>query len=194
MTLQGTVVNGAIVLDGSPTLPEGARVWVELETEDELDDVVPPPPTTETYEEHLTSLRQLIEESKAGIGGITLAEAIAELDVDLNRLRDENPEGAAGERPSQATVLNGAIMLDDSTAWVEGARVWVWLEDDDDLGDLAPPPSTETYEEHLANLRQSIEETKAGVGGVEAREFLKELASQHNLPLIVGKETVEDRR
>jgi hypothetical protein len=37
MTLQWTVVNGAIVLDGSPALPEGARVWVELETEDELD-------------------------------------------------------------------------------------------------------------------------------------------------------------
>jgi hypothetical protein len=30
MTLEGTVTNGAIVLDGGPSLPEGARVKVEL--------------------------------------------------------------------------------------------------------------------------------------------------------------------
>jgi len=33
MTLQGTVVNGAIVIDGTQALPEGTRVWIELETE-----------------------------------------------------------------------------------------------------------------------------------------------------------------
>ncbi len=32
MTLQGTVLNGAIVLDGNQTLPEGARVSVKVES------------------------------------------------------------------------------------------------------------------------------------------------------------------
>ena len=32
MTLQGTVVNGAIVSDGMHALPEGALVWIELAT------------------------------------------------------------------------------------------------------------------------------------------------------------------
>ncbi len=31
MTLQGTVVNGTIVLEGNPVLPEGARVSVMIE-------------------------------------------------------------------------------------------------------------------------------------------------------------------
>ena len=42
MTLQGTVVNGAIVIDGTQALPEGTRVWIELETEAELDDFTLP--------------------------------------------------------------------------------------------------------------------------------------------------------
>lgn len=30
MTLQGTVINGSIVLDQPQSLPEGAKVWVEV--------------------------------------------------------------------------------------------------------------------------------------------------------------------
>lgn len=30
MTLEGTITNGVIVLDGGPSLPEGARVKVEI--------------------------------------------------------------------------------------------------------------------------------------------------------------------
>jgi hypothetical protein len=45
---------------------------------DELDKV-PPPPTTETYEEHLEALRQSIAEMKAGVPGISLQELAAEM-------------------------------------------------------------------------------------------------------------------
>lgn len=44
MTIEGTVINGVVVLDGSPQLPEGKRVIVDLEG----DDFGPPPPSTET--------------------------------------------------------------------------------------------------------------------------------------------------
>ena len=66
MTLEGKVVNGVIVLDGESRLPEGARVRVEL-SEDDYDNI-PPPPTTETHEEFLASLREGIEDAKAGRG------------------------------------------------------------------------------------------------------------------------------
>jgi hypothetical protein len=42
MTLEGTVVNGAIVLDGSPILPEGARVRIELAANLDRDKTVQP--------------------------------------------------------------------------------------------------------------------------------------------------------
>ena len=44
-----------------------------------------------------------------------------------------------------------------------------------------------TREDELAALREAYEEAKAGVGGVEARQFLKELAIRHNLPLEPGE-------
>lgn len=84
----------------------------------------------------------------------------------------------------EGTIVNGSIRLDGNPALPEGVRVRVELEDEDDL---APPPSSETYEQHLAILRQSIAETKSGVGGVEARQFLKELAIKYDLPLQPGE-------
>ena len=78
MTLEGTVVNGVIVLDGDPELPEGARVSVELAAEDDWDDIGPPP--TETYEEHLAILRESIEDAKAGQTR-PLEEAMAEIAI-----------------------------------------------------------------------------------------------------------------
>ena len=87
----------------------------------------------------------------------------------------------------QGTVVNGAIVIDGTHALPEGARVWIELATADDSDDFTPPPPTETYEEHLAALRASIEETKAGVGGVEARQFLKELAIKHKMPLLPGE-------
>ena len=71
---------------------------------------------------------------------------------------------------------------DTEAAW--GTR---WFPKALQTGYFGPPPTMETYEEHLAILRQSIEDMKAGVGGVEARKFLKELAIRHNLPLEPGE-------
>jgi len=85
----------------------------------------------------------------------------------------------------EGTVLNGVVVLDGGPRLPEGTRVRVDLEMDDD--DIGPPPSEETYEEHLAFLRESIAEAKAGVGGVEARQFLKEIAIKYNLPLLPGE-------
>ena len=83
MTLEGTVVNGTIVLDGAPPLPEGARVRVELTGEDDPEDWenAPPPPTTETREEFLASLRESIEEIKAG-KGVNARQFLKELAIE----------------------------------------------------------------------------------------------------------------
>jgi hypothetical protein len=90
MTLEGIVVNGVIVLDGTPRLPEGARVRVEL-TPDDPDawEHAPPPPSGETREELLASLRESIAEAKAGVPGRTVDEVFAEVDAELRRIVTE---------------------------------------------------------------------------------------------------------
>ena len=80
MTIEGTVINGVIVLDGSPQLPEGKRVVVDLEG----DDFGPPPPSTETYAEHIASLRQSLADIDAGIKGIPLDEAMEKIAIEFN--------------------------------------------------------------------------------------------------------------
>ncbi|HYH68844.1 MAG TPA: hypothetical protein VD866_29395 [Urbifossiella sp.] len=89
MTLEGTVVNGQLVFPGAPPFPEGFVVRVTFtDPDDELEaelENVPPPPQTESYEEHLTILRQSIAEAKAGIGLMTVAEAMAEADAAIDR-------------------------------------------------------------------------------------------------------------
>lgn len=79
----------------------------------------------------------------------------------------------------EGTVVNGLIVLDGGTQLPEGERVRVEVTDPDEL---APP--LESYDRHkeLAILRESLEDARAG-RGVPAREFLKELAVEHNLPL-----------
>jgi hypothetical protein len=62
MSLAGTVVNGVIVLEGSTQLPEGTRVWVELEDPDDL----APPPEPYEREKELAILRESIEDATAG--------------------------------------------------------------------------------------------------------------------------------
>jgi hypothetical protein len=63
MALEGTVVNGTIVLDGGVKLPEGARVQVELADAD----CTPP---TEPYEreKELAILREALDDVRAGRG------------------------------------------------------------------------------------------------------------------------------
>jgi hypothetical protein len=67
MTLEGTVVNGMIVLDGTPQLPEGARVRVELADVEDPDDISPPPEPYDRAKE-LAILREAVEDVKAGRG------------------------------------------------------------------------------------------------------------------------------
>jgi hypothetical protein len=64
MTLQGTVVNGTIVLDGAPPLPEGARVRVELADPLPTDHPLAP----YNRETEIAILRASIEDMKAGRG------------------------------------------------------------------------------------------------------------------------------
>lgn len=99
MTLEGTVVNGAIVLDGAPALPEGARVRVVLSHEhDELDDVdipaagfeYPHPLAPYDREKEIALLRESIAEMKAGVPGLSVEEAFARVDAELRRLAEEN--------------------------------------------------------------------------------------------------------
>ena len=64
MTLEGTVVNGLIMLDGGAQLPEGARVRVDLA---DADDLAPPPEPYDRATE-LAILREALEDVKAGRG------------------------------------------------------------------------------------------------------------------------------
>jgi hypothetical protein len=82
MTIEGTVVNGVVVLDAGTQLPEGARVRVELAGEEDDDDLFPPP---EPYdrEKELAILRQSLEDVKAG-RGMPFEEFMAKLAAELN--------------------------------------------------------------------------------------------------------------
>ena len=80
--LEGTVVNGVIVFDAPATLPEGARVRIEV-TEEEGD--FAPPPATETYAEHLAALRESIASAAAGERGKSVAEVFDAIEQELSR-------------------------------------------------------------------------------------------------------------
>lgn len=86
----------------------------------------------------------------------------------------------------QGTVVNGLIVLDGVSRLPEGTKVRVEVLEEEDTDDFPPPPSTETYEEHLTALRASLEDVKAGRGR-PAREVLKEIALRYNLPLEPGE-------
>jgi hypothetical protein len=62
MTLEGTMVNGVIVLDGGAQLPEGARVRVEVT---DPEDLVPPPEAVDR-EKELGILRESLQDAEAG--------------------------------------------------------------------------------------------------------------------------------
>jgi len=62
MTLEGTVVNGVIVLDAGAQLPKGVRVRVEVAEDDDLF----PPPEPYDREKELAVLRESLEDVKAG--------------------------------------------------------------------------------------------------------------------------------
>ncbi len=87
----------------------------------------------------------------------------------------------------EGTVVNGVVVLDAGTRLPEGARVRVELAGEEDDDDLFPPPEPYDREKELAILRRSLEDVKAG-RGVEAREFMKKLAEELNLPLLPDEE------
>ena len=80
MTLEGTVINGVIVPDGGATLPEGARVRIELDPKAEY----PNPMAPYDRENELALLRDRIAEMQAGAPGIPLKEAMDRIATELN--------------------------------------------------------------------------------------------------------------
>ena len=64
MPVLGTIVNGKVVLDEPSSLPEGSRVTLLLEDDDE--DFGPPPMVTETHAEFLASLRESMDDVSNG--------------------------------------------------------------------------------------------------------------------------------
>lgn len=84
MTLEGTVIDGAVVPDSGLRLPEGARVRFEL-VEDDIDliDASLPddhPDAPYNREKELAILRESIAEMKAG-GGRPWREVLEELSL-----------------------------------------------------------------------------------------------------------------
>ena len=79
MTLEGTVVNGVIVLDGGAQLPEGERVRVEVADPDDL----APPPEPYDREQELAILREALEDVRAG-RGMPFEEFMAKLAKEHN--------------------------------------------------------------------------------------------------------------
>ena len=75
MILEGTVINGVVVLDGSPQLPEGQRVIVDLDGDD-----FGPPPTTETYAEHLDLLRKSLAMMDDGERGRSVEDVFDDIE------------------------------------------------------------------------------------------------------------------
>jgi hypothetical protein len=83
----------------------------------------------------------------------------------------------------EGTVVNGVIVLAGGARLPEGVRIRVELDDPDDL---APPIEPYDREQELAILREAQEDVRAG-RDIEARQLLKELAEEHNLPLTPGE-------
>ncbi len=80
MALEGTVLNGVVVLDGNPRLPEGTRVRVELEEVFEY----PHPLAPYDREKEGALLRERIAKMQAGEKGIPLDKAMARIAAELN--------------------------------------------------------------------------------------------------------------
>jgi hypothetical protein len=79
MTLEGTVVNGVIVLDGGAQLPEGERVRVEVADPNDLS----PPPEPYDRAKELAILREALGDVQAG-RGTPAREFLKELAVQFN--------------------------------------------------------------------------------------------------------------
>ncbi len=76
----GTMMNGVIVPDEPEAFQEGKRIVLEVAEDDWPADAFPP---TDTHEEHMEKLRHSIAEMKAGVPGIPVAEAFAQIRAEL---------------------------------------------------------------------------------------------------------------
>jgi hypothetical protein len=81
------------------------------------------------------------------------------------------------------TVVNGVIVPDAGARLPEGARVRIQLTNPEVL---APAPDASDRAAELDILRTALADVRAG-RGTPAREYLKELAENHGLPLSPGE-------
>jgi hypothetical protein len=79
MTLEGTIVNGVILLDGGAQLPEGTRVRVEVAEDAEL----LPPAEPYDRQQELAILRESLEDVRAG-RGMPFEEFMAQIATEHN--------------------------------------------------------------------------------------------------------------
>ena len=85
MVLEGVIVNGRVDLKVPAEWPNGSRVTIELAADDlDYSEGYDPPPEEESHEEFLESLRQAVADIKAGIRGIPLEEAFAQIAAEFN--------------------------------------------------------------------------------------------------------------
>lgn len=82
-------------------------------------------------------------------------------------------------------VVRGGVIVPEGEPPPEGTRVRyhpvvVPDDDEDDFG--PPPPRTETREEFLASLRESVAEARAGVRGMTLDEVMERVSRENNLP------------
>ena len=80
MALEGTVLNGVVVLDGNPQLPDGTRVRVELEDVFEY----PHPLAPHDREKEEALLRERLATMQSGEKGIPVDKAMARIAAELN--------------------------------------------------------------------------------------------------------------
>jgi hypothetical protein len=83
MTLEGTIVNGVVILDGDTKVPEGARVRVDFAADAETFEY-PHPLAPYDREKEVALLRERIANREAGGPGIPLREAMAGIAAELN--------------------------------------------------------------------------------------------------------------
>jgi hypothetical protein len=82
------------------------------------------------------------------------------------------------------TIVNGHVRLDQPSGLPEGTRVRLLADSCSEEWDVLPfPPDQETQAEVLSSLRESILDPES----VDARQFMKELAIKHGLPLMPGE-------
>jgi len=77
--LEGTVVNGVVILDGGAPLPDGVRVRVEVADPDDL----APPLQKYDRQKELAILRESLEDVRAG-RGMPFEEFAAKLAAEYN--------------------------------------------------------------------------------------------------------------